>query len=170
MAIRTEHDLRDAMAALAAGQETAIQSIYKLTAARLYGKLLALLKTPPLAQRALCATYLRLWQMRGQITTSAGDDFQFIASIAHRCALDIRFNSEGSGSTSGSLAGGGSYRKEKSEGISLHLLDDRDRDMLTAAYLEFDSVELIAQRFGLDPDDVRTRLAKLTAPGGDSHD
>lgn len=170
MASGADHELREAMLALANGEPTAVQRVYKLTAARLYGKLLVLLKAPPVAQKALCTTYVRLWQMRDQITSSSSDDFEFIAAIAHRSALDIRFRRAGSGAALDSLAGGGSPRKDKSEGISLHKLDDRDREMLTAAYLEFDSVDAIAQRFGLAPDAVRTRLSELANLGGSNHD
>lgn len=151
------------------GDVSAVRQLYDLTSAKLYGKLLALLKTPDLARKALLDTYANLWRDRAAIPPVHDDYMHLIAAVAHRAAIEIRFRSKMSGTCfedmdGGVATGAGSYP----QGIALHSLNDADRDMLTAAYLQFDSVETIADRHGMTPDDVRIRLTQL-ANGGGSH-
>ena len=167
---QTGDDLREAMAELKAGREAAVQRVYRLTGARVYGKLLALLKQPDLAQSAFISTYLRLWKERGAIPATIADPFHFIACLAHRSALEIRFRTKGGGSVFMDGADRQGETRGHIAGISLHTLNETDQEMLTAAYLQFESVEEIAKRVGLPRDEVRTRLTALTGPGGVNND
>lgn len=151
------------------GDVRAVRLLYDLTSDKLYGKLLALLKTPDRARRALLDTYLNLWRDRAAIPEVHEDYLHLIAAVAHRAAIAIRFRSKMSGTCFEEMDGGvATDAGSHPQGIALHSLDDADRDMLTAAYLQFDSVETIADRHGMTPDDVRARLTQL-ANGGGSH-
>ena len=166
MAVSEIKEMEEAVARLKNGDKDALKRLYYLTAPRVYGKLLALLKTPQLAREALKATYNRIWLDRASIPAKNADQFHFISAIAHRCALAIRFKSTNTLSILGSLATQPMDDEESNVSHSLQSMDEADRQMLTAAYLQFDSVEAIAERMGLSPDAVRGRLATLAGRAG----
>jgi len=155
--------LNDAMRALSKGHGEAMRQVFALTSPKIYGKLVALLKTPELAQRALSATYLKLWRNRASIPATGCDYIHFIAAIAHQNAIDIRFSDTSNGELlphvpKAPLAG------EELTGLSaLEELSEADRDMLTAAYLKFESIEQIARRTGVSASGIRTRLAEIAS-------
>lgn len=171
MAHGSQPQLREAMLDLKHGDPQAVRRLYQLTSGKLYGKLLGLLKTPELARQALQDTYLNLWRDREAIPPAQNDYMHLIAAVAHRSAIAIRFRSKMSGTCfeelDGGVATGGGSR---SGSIALQSLDDADRAMLTAAYLEFESAEVIAERLGLTPEQVRGRLAQLASRGGADHE
>ena len=166
MAHGSQPHLREAILQLKAGDCKSVKQVYDLTATRIYGKLLSLLKSPKSASEALRNTYLNLWRERASIPSSHDNYLFFIAAIAHRAAVEIRFRSQMSGKWSEELDGGKSSFHGSRETLALNTLDDADRAMLTSAYLQFDSVEDIAARHGLSAAEVRQRLAKLTSRGG----
>jgi DNA-directed RNA polymerase specialized sigma24 family protein len=166
MAVSETKELEDAIARLKNGDKDAFRRLYYLTSPRLYGKLLALLKTPQLAREALLATYNRIWVDRETIPGKAADQFHFISTIAHRCALAIRFKNTNTVSIFGTMATQPMDEGGSNVSHSLHSMDETDRQMLTAAYLQFESVEAIAERMGLSPEAVRGRLAALAGRGG----
>ncbi|WP_084419708.1 RNA polymerase sigma factor [Henriciella litoralis] len=166
MAVSETKELEAAVARLKNGDKDALKRLYYLTAPRVYGKLLALLKTPQLAREALVATYNRIWTDREAIPVKTADQVHFISAIAHRCALAIRFKSNNTVSILGSLAAQPMDEREGNASHSLQSMDEADRQMLTAAYLQFESVEAIAERMGLSPDAVRGRLATLAGRAG----
>lgn len=147
-----------------------MQTIYELTAPRLYGKLLSLLEEPDLARQVLHTTYVCLWRQRHNIEPSGDRDFEKIAALAHQYALRFRFrNREADNPASGHDASALLERKH-GEGVSPHTLDDGDRAMLKAAYLKFESVDGLAVRMGMSPDEVRSRLARLASVRGEQSD
>ena len=158
--------LSDAMSRLSRGQAGAMRAVYDLTAPHVYGKLVKLLKDEVLARRAMHQTYVRLWHLRALITKSDAADREKISAIAHRCALEIRSSRKRTSGVIGGLPGKDLSGRETGEGVALHKLDDRDRDILMSAYLEFASPEAIASRHGMAPAEVRERLAVLTRPAG----
>lgn len=170
MPATNEVQLREALSALAAGQPEALRRVYDLTSARLYGKLLKLLDDPALASLALKRTYLCLWRNRSAITYAPGEEFQNIAALAHRTALEIRFRKADGEVETARIADLPRPGHGSSAQARLHSMDERDRAMLLAAYLQFETPEVMAKQFGMTPEDVRARLAALTSGQGGEHD
>ena len=157
--------LGEALAALAAGNATAMRRVYDLTASRIYGKLLKLLP-PDRASLALKRTYLRLWQNRGLITYRKGEEFCTIAALAHQCALDFRFSSADGAAPAARNAQVPQSGSGQSAMARLSSMDERDKALLSAAYLEFETPATMARRFGMSEADVRARLAVLACGEG----
>lgn len=154
--------MRDAMLDLKAGKTSALRTVYALTGPKIYGKLLGALHEPSKARKALLSTYLQLWHDRTSIPDNHSDYLLFIAAIAHRSAIDIRFRHPITGEGLAKFEGGKFGQAGGPSGVAVHSLDQIDQDMLTAAYLHFESVDEISQRLGLTPDRVRTRLSELS--------
>ena len=156
------------MSGLRSGHHEALRQVFALTSPKIFGKLIALLKTTELARSALTTTYLRLWRNHASIPANGCDYMHFIAALAHQTAVDIRFNGASRGEIFDHMpgvSGGG----ETLSGVSaFEDLSEADRDMLTAAYLQFESVEQIAARAGLSVEEARRRLSELACrkPGG----
>jgi len=153
--------LKDAMRALGQGHAEAMKQVFALTSPKIYGKLVALLKAPELAQRALTTTYLRLWKNHASIPASGCDYMHFIAAIAHQIAIDIRFSDASNGELLHHMPNAPSDGAHQMDVSALKELSEADRDMLTAAYLKFESIEQIASRTGVPAADVRARLAEI---------
>ncbi|RIJ29584.1 RNA polymerase sigma factor [Henriciella algicola] len=153
--------LNDAMRALGQGHAEAMKQVFALTSPKIYGKLAALLKSPELAQHALTGTYLRLWKNHASIPASGCDYMHFIAAIAHQIAVDIRFSDTSDGELLHHVPNAPSDGAPHMDMSALEELSEADRDMLTAAYLHFESIEQIASRTGVPVADVRARLAEI---------
>lgn len=155
--------MNDAMRALSEGHDEAMRQVFALTSPKIYGKLVALLKTPELAQHALSATYLKIWKNRASIPAAGCDYMHFIAAIAHQNAIDIRFSDTSNGELLPHVPKPPSSGEEPTGLHALKELNEADRDMLTAAYLKFESIEQIARRTGVPASGVRTRLAEIAS-------
>ena len=163
-------DIKNAWAALRAGDPESMKSIYALTAPRLYGKLKALMQDKTQARQVLHATYLSLWQNRANLHADEGREFEKIAALAHRCALADRFRTAGAKGLQNGEDAVELFERGSGEEVSLHMLDERDRAMLKAAYLEFESIEKLARQSDLPPGDTRQHLARLASgKGGQSN-
>ncbi|MCZ4298143.1 RNA polymerase sigma factor [Henriciella marina] len=155
--------LNDAMRALGEGHTEAMRQVFALSSPKIYGKLVALLKKPELAQRALATTYLKLWKNHASIPATGCDYMHFIAAIAHQAAIDIRFSDTSDGELLPHVP------NPPSDGVglmglsALKELSEADRDMLTAAYLKFESIDQIASRTSAPAAGVRARLAEIVS-------
>lgn len=168
MSPASQEKLDDAMNGLRLGHHEALRQVFELTSPKIFGKLIALLKTQELARRALTTTYLRLWRNHASIPSDGRDYMHFIAALAHQTAVDIRFNSASRGEIFNHVPGASGYGATDSDASAFEDLSEADRDMLTAAYLQFESVEQIAARAGLSVEEARRRLSELACrkPGG----
>ncbi|WP_156807849.1 RNA polymerase sigma factor [Henriciella marina] len=152
------------MSGLRLGHHEALRQVFELTSPKIFGKLIALLKTPELARSALTTTYLRLWQNHASIPADGCDYMHFIAALAHRTAVDIRFSGASGGEIFNHTSRASGYGATHSDASVFEGLSEADRDMLTAAYLQFESVEQIANRAGLSIEETQRRLSELAFP------
>ncbi|WP_147372390.1 RNA polymerase sigma factor [Henriciella barbarensis] len=151
------------MRALGEGHGEAMRQVFALTSPKIYGKVVALLKTPELAQRALSATYLKLWKNHASIPPTGCDYMHFIAAMAHQAAIDIRFSDTSNGELLPHVPNPPSDAAGLMGSSALNELSEADRDMLTAAYLKFENIEQIASRTGVSASDVRARLTQIVS-------
>lgn len=82
------NDLAELLAASARGDQRAFERLHRLTAGRLYGVLLLMLRKEDLALDAMQDVYLSVWQHAGQYDRSRGSGMAWLARIARNRALD----------------------------------------------------------------------------------
>ncbi len=81
-------DLADLLAASARGDQRAFERLHGLTARRLHGVLLFMLRREDLAVEALQDVFLSVWQHAGQYSPARGSGMAWLARIARNRALD----------------------------------------------------------------------------------
>jgi RNA polymerase sigma-70 factor (ECF subfamily) len=81
--------LRDFMDAIAEGDRSALQHLYKRTSDKLYGVVLRILRKPELAERALPDAYLRIWRDAPNYSPSLLSAEAWLVMHARRAAFDI---------------------------------------------------------------------------------
>ena len=69
--------------------QAALEELYKLTSAQLYGVLLRILKIEGIAEDALQETYIKIWNKAATYQLSRGTPMPWMYSIARHQALDI---------------------------------------------------------------------------------
>lgn len=95
--IQRSDDARDTMAdqceqlliRCAARDEQALEDLYQLVSARLFGLLLRMLRRPSLAEEALQDVMIRVWQHAGQYAAHRGRAMAWLISIARYRAIDL---------------------------------------------------------------------------------
>jgi RNA polymerase sigma-70 factor (ECF subfamily) len=80
------HDLLDAVAE---GDRAGFERLYALSAPRLYGVALRILREPALAEDALTRAYVRIWQGAGSFDPRLTDPERWTVAIARRAALEV---------------------------------------------------------------------------------
>ncbi|MEX0590282.1 MAG: sigma-70 family RNA polymerase sigma factor [Xanthobacteraceae bacterium] len=81
--------LRDFIEAVAEGDRSALEHLYKATSDKLYGVVLRVLRKPELAEEALAEAYLRVWREAGHYAPVLLDPTSWLVMHARRAALDI---------------------------------------------------------------------------------
>jgi RNA polymerase sigma-70 factor (ECF subfamily) len=81
--------LQDLLDAVAEGDRDALHRLYVLTAPRLYGVTLRILREPTLAEDALTRAYTRIWQAAGSFDPSINELDRWVVSIARQAALEV---------------------------------------------------------------------------------
>lgn len=79
--------LNDLIDAVAEGDRPALEELYKLTCAKLYGVTLRILRRPELAEEALRDAYLRIWQEAGSYDPRLTDPMIFVVAATRNAAL-----------------------------------------------------------------------------------
>lgn len=81
--------LRDLIEAVAEGEPSALEALYKATSEKLYGVVLRILRKPDLANQALIDSYLRIWREAVNYAPGLLDPVSWLVVQARRSALDI---------------------------------------------------------------------------------
>lgn len=81
--------LNDLIDAVAEGDRAALEQLFRLTAAKLHGVTLRILRVPALAEEALEDAFLRVWQEAGDFDPRSGDPMVFLVAAARRAALGL---------------------------------------------------------------------------------
>ncbi len=81
--------LNDLIDAVAEGDRPALEELYRLTCAKLYGVALRILRRPELAEEALREAYLRIWQEAGTYDPRLTDPMIFVVAATRNAALAL---------------------------------------------------------------------------------
>jgi RNA polymerase sigma-70 factor (ECF subfamily) len=81
--------LGELLDAIAEGDQSALEHLYKVTGEKLYGVVLRILRKPELAAEALPETYLRVWADALNYTPALLDAESWLVMHARRAALDL---------------------------------------------------------------------------------
>ncbi|MEL7159016.1 MAG: ECF RNA polymerase sigma factor SigK [Actinomycetota bacterium] len=84
----TPSDENGLLAAVGRGDEDAFGRFYDLTAARLHGIVLKVVRNPALAEEITQEVYLEIWRLAPRFDPSRGSAIGWSATIAHRRAVD----------------------------------------------------------------------------------
>jgi RNA polymerase sigma-70 factor (ECF subfamily) len=85
----SEVRLRDFIDAVGEGDQAALEHLYRLTSAKLYGVVLRILRKPALAEQALPEAYLRIWREAANFDPAVLDAMPWLVMHARRAALDL---------------------------------------------------------------------------------
>ena len=80
--------LQDAMARLAAGDQSALEDVYRATRVKLYGITLRILGDPKEAEDALQDVYVNLWQRADRYDPTRASPIAWLAAFARNRAID----------------------------------------------------------------------------------
>jgi RNA polymerase sigma-70 factor, ECF subfamily len=81
--------LQDLLDAVAEGDRDALHRLYVLSAPRLYGVALRILREPALAEDALSRAYVRIWQAAGRFDPRIAELERWMVAIARQAALEV---------------------------------------------------------------------------------
>ncbi|ANK11894.1 sigma-70 family RNA polymerase sigma factor [Erythrobacter neustonensis] len=80
--------LQEAMARLAAGDQSALEEVYRATRVKLYGITLRILGDPKEAEDALQDVYVNLWQRADRYDPTRASPIAWLAAFARNRAID----------------------------------------------------------------------------------
>lgn len=84
----TTDAVADAVRRCAAGDQQAVATLYDLTAAKVYGLALRVLRNPAQAEEVTQEIYLEAWQNSGAFRPGRGSGLAWLLTITHRRAVD----------------------------------------------------------------------------------
>ena len=85
----TPAELVSLLAAIANGDETAFETLYAATSAKLYGVVLRILRRPELADEVMQESYLKIWNSAAQFDASLASPITWMVAIARNRAIDL---------------------------------------------------------------------------------
>jgi RNA polymerase sigma-70 factor, ECF subfamily len=174
-------ELVDLMARSARGDHGAFAALYDLTVRRIHGIVLRVLRSPEHADEVTQEVYVEVWQQSARYTQAKGSVFAWIATMAHRRAVD-RVRSVSSEVTRDHRYAYQSLdpdvdkvwdsvaQKQDVERVrgALHHLTPIQREALEYAYFDGMTQSQIAQRLGLPLGTVKTRIRDALKRLGDT--
>jgi RNA polymerase sigma-70 factor (ECF subfamily) len=77
------------LAAVAKGDEAALERLYRATRPKLYGVVLRILRRADLADEVMQETYLKVWKMAAKFDPTVASPITWMVAIARNRAIDI---------------------------------------------------------------------------------
>ncbi len=165
--------LSSLLVACASGDEAAFGRLYELTARKMFGVALTILRRSDLAEEVIQEAYIRIWRKAGQYDPSLSSPITWMVTIVRNLAIDTRRrkvidyggDDDGVLSTLPSLQESALENIEASEqrGLAfaaLKALDPFQRTLIVAAYVRGESREQLAARFGRPVSTIKTWLRR----------
>ncbi len=165
-------ELADLLRRVAARDEAAFASLYKLTQAKLYGVVFRILRIGDLSGEALQEAYVRIWEKAADFDADKGSPMAWMATIARNRALDeirrarpILLEDMPDGFEPAAEEIDPFAARETSEQLSallqcLKSLDEEKREAILLAYYRGSSREAIAQRLNRPVPTIKTWLRR----------
>jgi RNA polymerase sigma-70 factor (ECF subfamily) len=185
--IRAE-TLNHLIAASAARDEAAFAALYDLTRRKLFGIALTLLRRRDLAEDVLQEAFIRIWRSAARFDPARGSAITWMATIVRNLAIDVKRSPAAVATDDAALMvipfNGRSALDEieASDDVrrlrhAIQTLDPMKRKLVIAAYIQGQSREQLAVRFGAPVNTIKTWLrravidmrAALEAETGDQH-
>jgi RNA polymerase sigma-70 factor, ECF subfamily len=165
--------LRSLLVACARGDEAAFGRVYELTARKMFGVALMILRRSDLAEEVIQEAYIRIWHKAGQYDPSLGSPITWMVTIVRNLAIDARRRTviESGGGDEDVLSALPSLQESALENIeaseqrglafaALKALDPFQRTLIVAAYVRGESREQLAARFGRPVSTIKTWLRR----------
>jgi RNA polymerase sigma-70 factor, ECF subfamily len=165
--------LRSLLVACARADEAAFGRLYELTARKMFGVALTILRRSDLAEEVIQEAYIRIWHKAGQYDPSLSSPITWMATIVRNLAIDTRrrtiiesgIGDEDVLSALPSLQQSALENIEASEqrGVAfaaLKALHPFQRTLIVAAYVRGESREQLAARFGRPVSTIKTWLRR----------
>jgi len=165
--------LRSLLVACACGDEAAFGRLYELTARKMFGVALTILRRSDLAEEVIQEAYVRIWHKAAQYDPSLSSPITWMVTIVRNLAIDTRRRAiiESGGDDEDVLSTLPSLQESALENIeaseqrglafaALKALDPFQRTLIVAAYVRGESREQLAARFGRPVSTIKTWLRR----------
>lgn len=175
------------LAAIAAQDQAAFATLYDLTKRKLFGIALTVLRRRDLAEDVLQEAYIRIWRSAARFDPARGTALTWMATIVRNLAIDVKRAPAAIADDDAVLQvipfnGRNPLDEvEASDDVrrlrrAIETLDPIKRKLVVAAYIQGQSREQLAARFGAPVNTIKTWLrravidmrAALHAEGGDA--
>jgi RNA polymerase sigma-70 factor (ECF subfamily) len=162
--------LADLMSQIASGNHQAFAELYDLTARRVYGTVLQVLRSPEHAEEVTQEVYAEVWQQAARYSRSKGTVNTWMITMARRRAVDRVRSVSSEVARDGRYAGAAgpeidevwdrATQRQDVERVrhGLRLLTDLQSEALTLAYYEDLTQSQIASRLNLPVGTVKSRI------------
>ena len=172
--VRTAIDcetLNRLVAATAEQDQAAFAALYDLTKRRLFGIALTVLRRRDLAEDVLQEAYIRVWRNAARFDPARGTALTWMATIVRNLAIDVKRSAAATTSEGTALMvipfNGRSALDEieASDDVrrlrrAIDALDPMRRKLAIAAYIQGQSREQLAERFGAPVNTIKTWLRR----------
>ncbi len=173
--VETADDIVDLLRRVAARDRAAFATLYKATAAKLYGVIVRILQRRAVADEILQDVFLKIWNAAGDYDAARGSPVTWMASIARNRAIDevrrvapvsledapetLELASDGDDALT-TLAAKQDLRRLLA---CMDLLEKERREMIVLAYFQGLSRDALAVRFGRPVATIKTWLHRGVA-------
>jgi RNA polymerase sigma factor (sigma-70 family) len=155
-----------ALQSIAAGDRAAFRSLYEMTAPKLFGVVLRIVRNRQVAEEVLQETYVRVWQSAERFAPEAGRPIAWLTTIARHRAIDrVRSDKVDQARADDDamlerLAAPDSGDPVLREALTRCLdgLEEEARNCVVLAYCSGYSREELAERFGRPVGTIKTLL------------
>jgi RNA polymerase sigma-70 factor (ECF subfamily) len=159
------------IAATAAEDQAAFAELYALTRRKLFGVALTVLRRRDLAEDVLQEAYIRVWRNAARFDPARGSAITWMATIVRNLAIDLKRSPAAAATDDAALTvipfnGRSALDQieadddERRLRDALRTLDPMRRKLVIAAYIEGQSREQLAQRFGAPVNTIKTWLRR----------
>ena len=159
------------IAATAREDEAAFAELYDLTRRKLFGVALTVLRRRDLAEDVLQEAYIRVWRSAARFDPARGTAITWMATIVRNLAIDVKRSPAAAATDDTALMvipfnGRSALDQveasddERRLRCALKTLDPMRRKLVIAAYIQGQSREQLAQRFGAPVNTIKTWLRR----------
>ena len=159
------------IAATAREDEAAFAELYDMTRRKLFGVALTVLRRRDLAEDVLQEAYIRVWRSAARFDPARGTAITWMATIVRNLAIDVKRSPAAAATDDTALMVipfNGRSALDQVEASdderrlrdALKTLDPMRRKLVIAAYIQGQSREQLAQRFGAPVNTIKTWLRR----------
>jgi RNA polymerase sigma-70 factor (ECF subfamily) len=159
------------IAATASEDQAAFAALYDLTRRKLFGVALTVLRRRDLAEDVLQEAYIRVWRNAARFDPARGTAITWMATIVRNLAIDVKRSPAAVATDDSALMVipfNGRSALDEVEATdnarrlrqALQTLDPMKRKLVVAAYIQGQSREQLAERFGAPVNTIKTWLRR----------